>query len=220
MARVGERMLVGLKIAGCPRIRTRTRRTEIVVQRLASPSSLDDQDRAFARALHRQTKSIFGADLAAVFRRILARAVTGRQRTEAFAVLISTAGEIGDPHILRGRRFAVRAEHALQQRRRRGVFADIVDRLDPRMAFHVRLPHEDVDLQRFRRDGARSHDEPREQGVSHISTMPIPAPPATLGRDSTTCCPSCISVGSSILARPRPTKDGRPYPCPPQADTT
>ena len=31
------------------------------------------------------------------------------------------------------------------------------------------------------------------------------------GSDSTACCPSLSRVGSSIPARPRPTKDGRPY---------
>jgi hypothetical protein len=90
--------------------------------------------------------------------------------------------------------------------------------------------------------------------LPHIPPLTTPHPlsrgrgasatrPLSLGRDSTTCCPSCIVVGkrrrrvrcllpsqpptayrfhltwvgSSIPARPRPTKDGQPYLRPPPA---
>ena len=46
--------------------------------------------------------------------------------------------------------FAIRAAHLLEQRRGGLVVADVVERLDLRVAFHVGLAGEDEDLERLR----------------------------------------------------------------------
>ena len=47
-------------------------------------------------------------------------------------------------------RFPIRAAHLFEQRRGGRVVADVVEGLDLRVAFHVRLPGEDEDFERLR----------------------------------------------------------------------
>ena len=69
---------------------------------------------------------------------------------KAFAIRIPVAGEIGNPDLIAHARLAVGSAHLLEQRGRRRVVADVIERLDFRVSLHVGLTREDENLERFR----------------------------------------------------------------------
>lgn len=118
-----------------------------MVEGLAAPGGLDEEDRRIGGPLHRQTEGVFRSDLAAIGRRVAARTVTSRQLTETLAVLGADAGEVADPDAFGGAWFSVRADKPGVERLGRRIFGDVGDGLDLGVALHVRLADQDVDLQ-------------------------------------------------------------------------
>ena len=85
------------------------RRTEIRVQILPASSCLDNEHRLLECRVHRESKGELGADLCAVLRGILPRAVTRGKLAEALAMIVAAAGQIRNPRCSAGPRQARRA---------------------------------------------------------------------------------------------------------------
>ena len=98
--------------------------------------------------VHGDAECELGSDLAAVFSRIGTRSVAGGELAESFAIVIAATSEIGDPCAIADLRAAVGFAHFFQQWSGRWIVADVIECLDPGVAFHVRLAGEDEDLER------------------------------------------------------------------------
>ena len=81
-----------LDILFVARVDTGTGRAKIIEERFSTPGCFDDQYRLIEGVVHGETKSILGADLAAVLLRVLTGAPTGGKFSEAGAVFSLPSG--------------------------------------------------------------------------------------------------------------------------------
>src|SRR5262249_25970121 len=124
------------------------------------------------------------------------------------------------PHMIANARLPTGIAHLLEQRRRRRIVADVVERLDLRMPLHVRLAREDENLERFR--GRRGNGEKRQErkckshawqvsgwdgGLHHRRFRSMASAAFLASEESITCADVCW-MKSTVSPK------GIAYPCP------
>jgi hypothetical protein len=148
---VAGRAVVELLLVVIEFIRSRARRTKLRVQAPPTPRGLDDEHRLLQCRIHREAKSELGANFAIRLHRIVPRSITRRELPGALTIraAIVFAREVGDPGVIAHTRLAIVTAHPFQKRRGGGIIAYVIECLDLRMTFHVRLACEDEDFERF-----------------------------------------------------------------------
>ena len=150
---VTRRAVVELLLVVVEFIRPRARRAELGVQASAAPRGLDDEHRFLQCSIHREAEGELRPDLAVRFRRIVTRTKARRKFPCSLSIraAVVLAGVIRNPGVIAHRWRAICPAHLFQQWCCGRVIANIIKRLDLRVALHVGLSGEDEDLQRLGR---------------------------------------------------------------------